>query len=337
MENNKSLILTNNSIEKIEKQISIGNKILELANQFFVLQISKDCFFQIISLDDYKKIVQNINRNKKKKNIFINNLVTIELATRNSMVIFFTKSGKYFSSSLSKLLKVENLKDYFNIDFHDQIIDVVIIDNKLENKDLIFATKKGIVKKTKINLFKNECLKSEVAIKLYENDFLKKVIIAHDNNQIVLGSKLGQLVRFDTNKIKILSKNAYGNIGINLLDEENNNLNGLAAIEDFNDYVLVVTEKGKMKKSSLEDYRITNRGGKGVKTALISDDTGFIASISIVNEKEIYLLITNLNNMYVSEIKNLKIVRRATKPTNVCKLDENEKITSIIKLPYFLG
>ena len=333
MENNKSLILTNTSIEKIEKQISIGNKILELANQSFVLLISKDYLFQIITLNDYKKTIKNISLNKKSKNIFIDNLVTIELATRNSIVIFFTKSGKYFSSSINKLLKVKNLKDYFNVDFQDNIIDVIAIDDKLENINLIFATSNGLIKRSKINLFLNECINSELAIKLYENDFLKKVIIADDNNQIVLSTKFGQVVRFDIDKIKPLSKKTYGNIGINLLDEEKNNLNGLAKIEDFKDYVLVITEKGKMKKSSLEDYRITNRGGKGVKTALITNDTGYITNVRIVNEEEIYLLITNLNNMHISEIKNLKIVGRVSKPTKVFKLNENEIINSIIKLP----
>ena len=333
MKKNKSLILTNTSIEKIEKQISIGNKILESVNQSFILIISKDYLFQIITLDDYKKTIQKISLNNPTKNIFIDNLVTIELVTRNSMVIFFTKSGKYFASSINKLVKVKNLKDYFNVDFQDKIIDVIAIDDKLENKNLIFATSNGLVKRSKINLFINECLTSELAIKLYENDYLKKVIIADDDNQIVLSTKFGQLVRFDIDKIKPLSKKTYGILGINLLDEEDNILNGLAKIEDFKDYVLVITEKGKMKKSFLEDYRITNLGGKGVKTALITNDTGYITNIRIVNEEEIYLLITNLNNMHISEIKNLKIIGRVSKPIKVFKLNDNEIINSIIKLP----
>lgn len=336
MENNKSLIITNFSIEKIEKQINIGNRILELVNQSFVLLISKDCVFQIITLNDYKNLTKNIVLNKKTKNIFIENLITIELVTRKSQILFFTQSGKYFSSSIEKLMKINDLKDFFNLGFQDEIIDVISIDDNirnLENKNLIFATRNGLVKRTKINLFFNERLKIDVAIKLYENDSLTKVIIADDNSEIVLGTKFGQLVRFYVSKIKPLSKKTFGNIGIKLLEAENDNLIGLAIINNFEDYVLVSTGKSKMKKSSLDDYRLTNRGGKGVKTASISDNTGYIINIEVVNENDVYLLITNLNNMFILEIFNLRIVGRVTKPTNVFKLNENEKINTIIKLP----
>lgn len=336
MESNKSLILNNTSIEKIEKQINIGNKILELVNQSFVLLTNKDYAFQIITLNDYKKIIENIVLNKKTKNIFIDNLITIELVTRNSIIIFFTQSGKYYSSSINKLLKVKDLKDFFDVDFQDKIIDVLSIDNNLknlENKNLIFATRNGFVKRTKINLFLNECLKSDFAIKLYEKDLLVNVRISNDEHQISLGTKFGKLVRFDVNKIKPTLKKTYGKIGMNILEDENNKIIGLTIIDDFEDCVLVITENSKIKKSLLEDYRITNRGGKGVKTINLTQKSGLMSHIEIVNDKNICLLITNLNNIFLLETFNLRIVGRAAEPTNAFKLNENEKINSIIKIP----
>ena len=333
MENNKSLILTNTSIEKIEKQISIGNKILELANQNFVLLVNEDYLFQILTISEYKKIIASIEINKKTNNIFSHNLIIIELASRNSTVIFFTQSGKYFSSSINKLLKVKYLKEYFEIDLQDKLINVLPIEYNLENKNLIFATKNGFVKRTKINLFINECLKSDFAIKLYENDLLVNVRIANDENQISLATKFGKLVRFDVSKIKSTQKKTYGKIGMNILEKENNEIIGLEIIDCLEDYVIVITENGKIKRSSIDDYRITNRGGKGVKTINLTQKTGLMSDIEIANDNDICLLITNLNNIFLVEIFNLRIVGRATEPTNFLKLKKIENINTIIKLP----
>jgi DNA gyrase subunit A len=343
MENIKSLILSNTSIENIEKQINIGNKILELENQSFVLLINKDYIFKIISLNEYKEIIENIVLNKKTKNIFIDNLISIDLTTRNSRIIFFTQSGKYFSTSINKLLKIKNLEDYFDIDIQDEIIDVISIGENLkniENLKILFATNSGLVKRTKINFFYNECLKSDTAIKLYENDFLKKVIIADDNSQIILGTKAGQLLRFHVNEIKVISKKTFGNIGANLLGLDKNNLIGMDVINYPQAFVLIITENAYGKRTLLvnEDneniYRFTNKGGKGVKTATITEITGFILYTKIVYDKDILLVITNLKNIFILDVENLSIKGRVDIPDNVYKLNEGEIIDTIIKLPF---
>lgn len=342
MESNKSLIISNTSIEKIEKQINIGNKILELVNQSFVLLTSKDYTFQIITLNDYKKIIENIVLNKKTENIFIDNLINIQLVTRNSIIIFFTQSGKYYSSSINKLLKAKDLKDFFDINFQEKIVDVLSIDDNLknlENKNLIFATRNGFVKRTKIKFFLKEFSKRGVAIQLYAKDLLVNVRIADDENQISIGSKFGKLVRFDVNKVKPTLMKTYGKIGMNILENEENKIIGLAIINDFEVCVLVTTENGFVKRTKLVDedsedvYRITNRGSKGVKTINLTQKSGFMSHIEIVKHNDICLLITNLNNIFLLETINLRIVGRVTEPTNAFKLNENEKINSIIKIP----
>lgn len=333
MENNKSLILTNTSIEKIEKQISIGDKILELVNQSFVMLTSKDFTFQIITLNDYIKKIEKIALNKKIENVFLDNLISIQTVNGNSIVMFFTKSGKYYTTVISKLLKVEDLEVLFDIDNDNQIVNVLSFDKNLENQNLIFATRNGFVKRTKINQFLTECCKSDLAIKLYDNDFLVNVASANDGNQIILGSKFGHVVRFGVNKIKPTLKKTYGKSGMYIVEEDNNTIIGLAIIENFDNHILAVTENGKVKKSAVNDFRITNRGGKGVRAALVSNHAGFITNIEIVNEEDNCLIITNLNNIFIAEILTLRSTGRATEPTNLFKLKENEKIISIIRLP----
>jgi len=342
MESNKSLILSNTSIEKIEKQINIGNKILELVNQSLVLLTNKDYTFQIITLNDYKKIIENIVFNKKIKNIFLNDLINIQLVTRNSLVIFFTQSGKYYSTSINKLLKTTELKDIFDINFQDKIIDVLSIDNNsksLENKNLIFSTKNGYVKRTKINFFLKEFLKGGVAIQLYKKDILVNARIADDENQIILGSKFGKLVRFDVNKVKPTLMKTHGKIGMDIFENEDNEIIGLSIINDFKVCVLVIAENGFGKISKLVDddgenvYRITNRGGKGVKAINLTLNSGFMSHIEIVRDNDICLLITNLNNVLLLKTSNLRIVGRVAEPTNIFELNENEKINSLIKIP----
>ncbi|RTZ07943.1 hypothetical protein EKL98_01080 [Flavobacterium bomense] len=335
-ENNKSLISANNSLAKIEKQIAIGDKILEKANQSFILLISKDFLFQIISLNDYKNLTANLILNKKTKNIFIENLITIELVTRTSKIIFFTKFGKYFSTSIDKILKIKDLNDLFNIEIQDELLDVILIDektNNIENKFLIFATRNGFVKSTIISLYCNESLTNDIAIRLKENDSLINVKIAdYFDDQIVIGSKHGKLVRFSVYKIRPLSKNTYGYIGLKL-EEENNIVIGLSIIDSFDDCIFIITEKGKIKKSSIDEYRITNRGGQGVKTANITNNTGFMSHLKTAKYKDICLIITNLNNMIVFEMFNVKMVGRASEAIKIIKLIENEQIHTIVKLP----
>lgn len=341
MESN-SLTIGNTSFEKIEKQVFIGNKILEFANQSFVILTYNNYAFQVVTLNDYKKIIDNLFFYEKTNNTFFIDLINIQIITRNSVVVFFTQSGKYYSTSTNKLLKTKELKDIFDINVQDKLVGVLSIDNDLksvENKYLVFSTRNGYVKKTKANLFLKELLKGVVAIQLYKKDILVNVRIAEDENQIVLGSKFGKLVRFDFDKVKPTLIKAYGKVGMNIFENEDNEIIGLSVINDFKSCILVITEKGLVKLSKIVDddnedvYRVTNRGGKGVKALNITQNSGFMSHIEIVKDNDVYLLITNLNNVLLLKTSNLRLVGRAEEPTNIVELNENEIISSIVKIP----
>ena len=340
-ENHKSLISVNNSLVKIANQISIGNKILELANQSYILLISKDYVIQIMTIEDYKEMCKNLVLNKLRKNNLLQNLIYIELVSKASFIIFFTQSGTYFSTSFNKLLKFNNLNDYFDISLKHEIIDIISFDenlNKVEGKKILFATRNGLIKRSKINLFHKECLKDEIAIKLYKNDLLKKVMIVDDNDQIILGTKCGQILRFYANKIKVISKKTFGNKGVTLYKEDDN-LIDLDAVNNPRAFVLIITENAHSKLTMLVDdddedvYRITNKGGKGVKTAEINKITGFILFAKIVYKDEKYLVTTNLENMFVLNVSNLSIRTRTDIPKKLFNLKDGEKIMTLTKLP----
>ena len=334
MENNKSLIHLDTSIAKIDKQIKIGDKLLELIDQSFVILISKSYSFQLMNINEYENLLSNLDFSKKIKNIFPE-FNTIAFVTRKSKIIYFTKFGKYFSTSLEKMMETKDLKKLFKIEIQDEVIDVVIIDDKINNitsRDLIFISRNGLVKKSKIELFLDEVLTSKIAIKLRENDLLINISVVSDKDQLVIGSKFGALLRFDVSKIRSLSKNTYGDIGINLSDK-NNIVVASSIIKNYDDYVFVVTEKGNVVKVRIDDYRITNRGSKGVRTLDITIRTGFMAHINIAQDNDTYLLTTNINNIVIIKISDLEISNRVSEGRKVITLIENEVIDTVVKLP----
>jgi DNA gyrase/topoisomerase IV subunit A len=260
-ENNKSLTPVNHSLAKIEKQIAIGEKILEIENQSFILLISRDFYFQIISIEDYKNLTENLIFNKKTENIFIENLISIKLVTRKSKIIFFTKFGKYLSTSFDKILKIKNLKHLLKFEIQDEIVEIILIDdlNNIKGKQLLFITKNGFIKKTKLKLFIDEILRSEVAVKLNEYDFLVKAKIVNTNSLIVISTKLGHLFCIKAFKIRSCTKNSFGDIQVKLV-KQNNVVIGLSILENSEkDYdAIFISEKDCVRKRKLHFYHPYN-------------------------------------------------------------------------------
>ncbi|WP_035668883.1 hypothetical protein [Flavobacterium sp. 83] len=346
-ENNKSLISVNNSLAKIEKQIAIGEKILEIANQSFLLLISRDFHFQTMSIEDYKNVTANLIFNKKNENVFIENLISIELVTRTFKIIFFTKFGKYFSTAIGKILKIKDLKDLFTIEIQDEIVDVVLIDdlNNIKGKQLFFVTQNGFVKKTKIKLFIDEILTSELAIKLNEYDFLVKVKIVDINSLIVISSKFGQLFYNEAFKIKSSPKNSFGYIQ-GKLAEGNNIVVGLAILENSEKYydVIFVSEKDYVRKEKVTFSYVNKERSHEVKAAIeelnnkqneenllkglfvqnqqtqssvlnnsiedwkpVFSKNRFISYVEILQDETIFLLLTNKKYFYKFKADDIKI------------------------------
>ena len=206
------------------------------------------------------------------------------VATNHQYMLFFTQKGKCFWMRVyeipegNKTSKGRAIQNLINIE-NDDKVKAFICTQDLKNEEyinshyVIMATKKGIVKKTLLEQYSRPRLNGIAAITIREDDELLEAKLTTGESQVLLAVKSGKLVRFEEGKTRPMGRSASGVRGITLADD-NDEVIGMVSVNDMESEILVVSENGYGKRSSLEDYRITNRGGKGVKTLNITDKTG---------------------------------------------------------------
>jgi len=215
-------------------------------------------------------------------------------------------------------IKIENLKD----------------EDFIENNYIIFCTKKGVIKKTSVESFSRPRANGINAITIREGDTLFEAKLTNGENEILMGVKSGRAIRFPEAKVRPMGRSAAGVRGI-LLDDEDDAVVGMISVDpsDESRTVLMVSEKGYGKRSKLEEYRRTNRGGKGVKTLQVTPKTGYLATIKSVNEEE-DLMITNRSGITIRiSASDMRVMGRATQGVKVIRIDEGDSIADIAVIP----
>ena len=169
-----------------------------------------------------------------------------------------------------------------------------------------------------------------------EGDVLLEAALTNGKNEIMLATKLGKVCRFPEEKVRPMGRNASGVIGIDLNDEEggNNEVIGMICIDDKQANVLVVSEKGYGKRSDIEEYRITNRGGKGVKTINITDKTGNLVGIKTVTDANDLMIITKSGIAIRMNVADLRVMGRATQGVRLINIQENDSIAAVTKVDH---
>jgi len=200
----------------------------------------------------------------------------------------------------------------------------------LANHFIIFCTKKGLIKKTPVDAFKRPRTNGIIAIGINEGDQLLEARLTNGNNEIVMSNRAGRAIRFPESKVRPMGRTATGVRGITLLSEEDRVI-GMLSVDptDENSTILVLSEKGFGKRSKLDAYRVTNRGGKGVRTINVTEKTGNLASIKYVTEED-DLMITNKSGIVIRiSVADLRVAGRATQGVKVIRLDEGDEIADI--------
>ncbi len=195
---------------------------------------------------------------------------------------------------------------------------------------VIMATKKGQVKKTSLEQYSRPRTNGINAITIKENDELLEAKLTTGDSQIMLAASSGKSIRFEESKTRPMGRTASGVRGIRISDDDE--LIGMVAINDDESDILVVSEKGYGKRSSLEDYRITNRGGKGVKTINITDKTGKLIAIKNVTDEDDIMIINKSGITIRMEVKNLRVLGRATQGVRLINIKNNDAIASVAKV-----
>ena len=251
--------------------------------------------------------------------------------TTHDYVLFFTNNGKVYRlkgyeipeySRQSKGLPIINL---LSLDKDEKITSLLKISNEENYKYLVFATKSGIIKRTNISEFDNIRNNGKKFITLKENDELISVKKTTGENDIMMAASNGRMVRFEEKNIRVLGRNAAGVRGINLDDSY---LVGME-IANPDQEVLVISEKGYGKKTPVDEYRITNRGGKGVKTINITDKNGNLVAFRTVGSNEDVMIMTNVGTIIRLDVDKISTMGRVNQGVRLINLKDNQVVSSV--------
>jgi DNA gyrase subunit A len=313
-----------------------------IPNTKVVVTISHAGYVKRTNLDEYK--VQN-RGGKGHKGVATRNedfLENLFIGTNHQYMLFFTQKGKVFWMRVyeipegGKNSKGRAIQNLINIE-QDDVVKAFLVTEDLKDEDyvnshyIIMATKKGQVKKTSLEQYSRPRTNGINAITIKEDDELLEAKLTTGDSQVMLALKSGKSIRFEESKTRPMGRNASGVRGITL-GHPKDEVVGMIAVDDLEDTILVVSENGYGKRSKLEDYRITNRGGKGVKTLNITEKTGNLVAIKNVTDNDDLMIINKSGITIRLAVCNLRVMGRATQGVKLINLNSNDSIAAVAKV-----
>jgi DNA gyrase subunit A len=261
------------------------------------------------------------------------------IATMHNTMLFFTRKGKCFwikvyaipeGSRVSKGRAIQNLISLEPDDNVRAFINVKNLNDEeyINNNFIVLCTTKGIIKKTSLEAYSRPRINGVNAITVREGDELLEARMTNGNHQIMLAVQSGRAIRFPEAKVRPMGRTASGVRGIKLANEKDFVV-GMITVENKEKDVLVVSEKGYGKRSDIDGYRVTNRGGKGVKTINITDKTGSLIALKDVTDNHDLMIITQYGNILRSPVSALRVMGRATQGVRLINLKEVDSIASV--------
>ena len=266
------------------------------------------------------------------------------VATNHQYMLFFTEQGRCFwmrvfeipeGTRQSKGRAIQNL---INLPQDDKVLAFINVLNLkdeeyINNHYIVMCTKQGIIKKTSLEAYSRPRVNGINAITVREGDTLLEAKLTNGEQDIMLAVKSGKAIRFPEIKVRSMGRNASGVRAITV-NGENDEVVGMIVVEEGDGFdVMVVSEQGYGKRSALEDYRITNRGGKGVKTITVTDKTGELVSLKAVTDEDDLMIITKKGTMIRMGVDTLRVMGRATQGVRLITLRKGDEIASIAKVP----
>ena len=266
------------------------------------------------------------------------------VATNHQYMLFFTEQGRCFwmrvfeipeGTRQSKGRAIQNL---INLPQDDKVLAFINVLNLkdeeyINNHYIVMCTKQGIIKKTSLEAYSRPRVNGINAITVREGDTLLEAKLTNGEQDIMLAVKSGKAIRFPEIKVRSMGRNASGVRAITV-NGENDEVVGMIVVEEGDGFdVMVVSEQGYGKRSALEDYRITNRGGKGVKTITVTDKTGELVSLKAVTDEDDLMIITKKGTMIRMGVDALRVMGRATQGVRLITLRKGDEIASIAKVP----
>jgi DNA gyrase subunit A len=277
-------------------------------------------------------------------------LAELFVATNHNYLLIFTEKGKCFWMRVyeipegTKVSKGRAIQNLINIEQDDSIKAYVNVkdlkdEDYVKNNFIVMATKKGVIKKTSLEAYSRPRTNGINAITIRENDELLEAKLTNGSNEIVIATSNGRAIRFNEEKVRAMGRNAAGVRGVTLTSEDDEAI-GMICVEDIHSTIMVVSNRGYGKRTYLNDpednepiYRVTNRGGKGVKTLNVTDKTGKLLSIKNVTDEEDLMIITKSGVTIRMHIDSIRTMGRAAQGVKLINLKGKSEIAAVARVP----
>ncbi|MBN2757494.1 MAG: DNA gyrase subunit A [Bacteroidales bacterium] len=311
------------------------------ADEEVVITISNLGYIKRTVLTDYKTQHRGGTGSKGSTTRDEDYLVHMYIASMHNTILFFTEKGKVFwlkvfevpeGSRTSKGRAVQNL---LNLEQDDKVMAFVNVDSitdkeYVDKHNIILCTKKGIVKKTSLEAYSRPRQNGINAITIKEGDTLLQARLTDGSHEVFIAAKSGKAIRFNESNVRSMGRTASGVKGIKITEKDE--VIGMVCIKEDEEEILVVSAKGYGKRSKLEDYRVTNRGGKGVKTLSITEKTGKLISIKNVKDTDHLMIITRTGIAIRLAVSSIRLSARATQGVKLISFKGKDKIAAVAKV-----
>jgi DNA gyrase subunit A len=264
------------------------------------------------------------------------------VANTHSYMLLFTEQGKCFWLKVYEIPEATKtssgrvIQNILSIPKDDKVKAYILVDNLSEeeyinNHYILFATKKGLVKKTILEAYSRPRVGGINAISINEDDQLLEAILTTGNSEVIIANKSGNAIRFNESAVRSMGRTATGVRGIRLLEDGKDEVVGMICFdaEDTETAVMVVSEKGNGKRTSFADYRLTNRGGKGVRNMMVTDKTGPVVAIKAVLETDDLMITTRSGITIRSKVSEIRLMGRSTQGVRIIRLDASDSIADV--------
>jgi DNA gyrase subunit A len=318
-----------------------------IADEDVVITISHMGYMKRTNLDEYRAQGRGGKGSKGSSTRDEDFIEHMFIASTHNYLLLFTEKGQCYwirayevpeGNKQSKGRAIQNLISIAPDDKVKAFINVTSLDKEeyINNNFIILCTRDGIIKKTSLEAYSRPRANGINAITIREGDVLLEAALTNGTSEIMLATKLGKVCRFNEEKVRPMGRNASGVIGIDLNDEEGgkNEVIGMICIDNPQTNVLVVSEKGYGKRSDIEEYRVTNRGGKGVKTINITDKTGNLVGIKSVTDADDLMIITKNGITIRLNVSSLRVMGRATQGVRLINISESDEIAAVTKVDH---
>jgi DNA gyrase subunit A len=313
-----------------------------IPNEEVAITISHAGYIKRTNLNEYK--VQNRGGVGSKGSATRDKdfLQELFVATNHNWLLIFTEKGKCFWMRIfevpegNKAAKGRAIQNLINIEQDDKVKGYVVVkdlkdEEYTSNNYIIMCTKKGIIKKTSLEAYSRPRTNGINAIGIREGDELLEAKLTNGESEILMAIKSGKAIRFEEAKTRPMGRNASGVRGIRLQHEKDEVI-GMVSVNDMESNILVVSSNGYGKRSKLEDYRLTNRGGKGVKTISITEKTGDLVAIKNVDDSNGLMIINKSGIAIRMAVENLRVMGRATQGVKLINIKDGDSIAAVAKV-----